>query len=97
MRTILLPFAPLVRKWDSSRSKIFLFFFFSSFHAHFFCFQEYAPEFKPTVASATSTENIDIAFLEEEAADSHVPDSALTGAADEFDGFTFVDEGAIKK
>ncbi len=52
--------------------------------------QEYKPEFVPTVSSATSTENVDQAFLDEEAADSHVPDSALTGA-DEFDGFTFVD------
>lgn len=57
--------------------------------------KEYKPEFVPTVASATSTENVDQAFLDEEAADSHVPESALTGA-DEFDGFTFVDDAAIK-
>ena len=54
--------------------------------------KEYKPEFVPVVSSATSTENVDAAFLEEDAADSHVPESALTGADDEFDGFTFVDD-----
>lgn len=49
------------------------------------------------MSSATSTENVDSQFLEEEAADSHVPESALTGAGDEFDGFTFVDENAMNK
>ncbi len=49
----------------------------------------YTPEFIPTVSSPTSTENVDQAFLDEEAADSHVPENALTGA-DEFNGFTFV-------
>ena len=44
-----------------------------------------------------SSENVDAAFLEEDAADSHVPESALTGADDEFDGFTFVDDAMAQK
>ena len=57
--------------------------------------RELKPMFVPAVASATDTSNFDEEFTSLGLAESVVPESALAGKATNFDGFTFVDKGAL--
>jgi len=58
--------------------------------------KEYTPIYKPTLNGATDTLQFDPQFTAEAAVDSHVDTSMLAGQANQFEGFTFTDDSALK-
>ena len=57
--------------------------------------RELEPSFKPNVKSATDTSNFDDEFTSQPIAESVMPETALGGKGQQYEGFTYVDKGHL--
>ena len=59
--------------------------------------KEYTPIYKPSLGGDTDVANFDPTFTGEQAVDSVVTGSKLTGQPNQFEGFTYEDTSALGK